>query len=145
MEYKIREATVSDAREIARLNQTSMGYDYPIEKTAQKLALLLSSGKDKIFVAVADNTVIGYIHANDYDVLYAPAMKNIMGIAVDPAYRRAGIGRALITAVESWARETDAKGIRLVSGAGRTNAHTFYRRLGFDGGKNQINFKKYFD
>lgn len=145
MEYKIREATVSDAREIARLNQTSMGYDYPIEKTTQKLALLLSSGKDKIFVAVADNAVVGYVHANDYDVLYAPAMKNIMGIAVSPAYRRAGIGRALITAVESWARETDAKGIRLVSGAGRTNAHDFYRSLGFGGGKNQINFKKYFD
>ena len=70
-------------------------------------------------------------------------MKNFMGIAVDPAYHRTGIGKALMAAVEAWARETEASGIRLVSGAERTGAHEFYRHLGFSGEKKQINFKKY--
>lgn len=121
-----------------------MGYDYPTEETEHKLRAVLNSGKDKVFVAVAEDSVVGYIHANDYDVLYFPTMKNVMGIAVDSAYRRCGIGKALLAAVEAWAKETKSKGIRLVSGADRKEAHEFYRNCGFDGGKEQRNFKKIF-
>lgn len=39
-------------------------------------------------------------------------------------------------------RETGASGVRLVSGASRTEAHTFYRRMGYGGEKPQLNFKK---
>lgn len=143
MEITIREASHQDAKAIARLNREAMGYDYPAEDTAQKLEMILRSDRDKVFVAVADDCVAGYIHANDYDVLYFPTMKNIMGIAVDSAYRRQGIGKMLLNAVEYWAKETGAEGIRLVSGIERTNAHSFYRNCGFEGGKSQLNFKKY--
>ena len=88
--------------------------------------------------------MIGYVHANDYDVIYAPPMKNIMGIAVSNRFRKEGVGRALLAAVEAWARETGAWGIRLVSGAERTGAHEFYRHCGYSGEKRQVNFKKYF-
>ena len=145
MEIQIREANVSDAGAIAKLNQESMGYCYPEEATAEKLRMLLGRKQDKLFVAVIENTVVGYIHANDYDLLYAPAMKNIMGLAVSPEYRRLGIGKALMSAVEVWTKETGAKGIRLVSGAGRQQAHAFYRDCGFSGGKEQLNFKKDLD
>lgn len=144
MKICIREAVIQDAEAISNLNRTAMGYDYPAAETERKLQIVLSSGKDKIFVAAAGERVVGYIHANDYDVLYFPTMKNIMGIAVDSAYRRCGIGKALLSAVEVWAKETGAKGIRLVSGAGRKEAHDFYRNCGFDGGKEQRNFKKIF-
>jgi len=71
-------------------------------------------------------------------------MKNIMGIAVSSEYKQKGIGRALLQQVENWARETGASGIRLVSGAIRTDAHAFYRRCGYSGNKEQINLKKLF-
>lgn len=144
MEFVIREATRKDAEAIADLNRTAMGYDYPTVETEKKLQAVLSSGKDKVFVAVRGNTVIGYIHANDYDLLYFPTMKNIMGIAVDSACRKCGVGKALLSAVETWAKETGTAGIRLVSGAGRKEAHAFYRSCGFSGGREQINFKKVF-
>ena len=86
----------------------------------------------------------GYVHDLDYDLLYAPHMKNIMGIAVSSAYKRKGIGSALLQYVENWALETGASGIRLVSGATRTDAHAFYRHCGFEGNKEQINLKKMF-
>ena len=44
--------------------------------------------------------------------------------------------------VELWAKDTGAAGIRLVSGAERTDAHEFYRHCGFSGDKRQLNFKK---
>lgn len=38
----------------------------------------------------------------------------------------------------------NAKGVRLVSGATRSDAHEFYRHCGYGGDKRQINFKKMF-
>ena len=142
MEYIIREAIESDANAIWQLNCDEMGYQYPLDDTVQNIARLLSSNADKIFVAVSDGLVVGYVHANDYDLIYAPHMKNIMGIAVSGEYKRQGIGRALLQEVEHWALKTGASGIRLVSGATRTDAHAFYRRCGFEGNKEQINLKK---
>lgn len=144
MNIQIRQCEISDVEAIYELNARELGYDYPKDKTKEKLKQLLESDKDKIFVALTDNTIIGYIHANDYDVIYAPHMKNIMGIAVSSGLRKKGIGRALLSAVEDWAQESGACGVRLVSGAARTGAHEFYRHCGYSGDKQQINFKKMF-
>ena len=142
MLIRIREATVQDAEAIAQLNTQGMGYDYPIADTALNLAHILESPCDKVFVAVADAEIVGYVHVNDYRLLYAPAMINVMGIAVSDSCRRCGIGRQLLAAVEAWAQERGATAIRLVSGAHRAEAHAFYRSCGFDCGKDQKNFKK---
>ena len=142
--FSIREAISSDATAIWQLNCDEMGYQYSLDDTAQNIASLLSSNTDKIFVAVSNGLVVGYVHANDYDLIYAPHMKNIMGIAVSSEYKQQGIGRALLQAVEHWAIKTGASGIRLVSGATRTDAHAFYRHCGFEGNKEQINLKKMF-
>ena len=144
MEFEIREATITDAEEIYILNRDEMGYEFSIEQTREKLIKLFSSGNDKIFVAISENKVVGYAHANDYDVIYAPHMKNIMGIAVSKDYKHNGIGTALLQAVEGWAKQTGASGVRLVSGESRTGAHEFYRSCGYEGEKKQINFKKIF-
>lgn len=138
----IRECRPCDAGEIYELNKREMGYDFPAEATVRKLGQLLESGHDKIFVAEIGGKVVGYVHANDYDLIYAPHMKNIMGIAVSSEYKRCGIGKALLSEVEAWARETGACAVRLVSGETRTGAHEFYRRCGYSCGKRQLNFSK---
>lgn len=143
-DFTIREAVPSDTTAIWRLNCNEMGYQYPLDDTAQNITKLLRSNTDKIFVAVYDGSVIGYVHANDYDLLYAPHMKNIMGIAVSSEHKQQGIGRALLQQVERWACETGATGVRLVSGASRSDAHKFYHRCGYSGDKEQLNLKKMF-
>ena len=142
-EIKIRPAVIADSGDICGLNARELGYDYPQEKTREKLEGLLESASDKVFVAECGGQVGGYIHACDYDVLYAPHMKDRRGSAVSSDHRRKGIGKALMSAAEQWAVETGAEGIRLVSGRTREGAHAFYRRIGFTGGKEQLNFKKY--
>ena len=103
----IRECRMEDASAIQKFNSEEMGYDYPLEDTKRSLEKLLGRKSDKIFVAVQDGTVVGYAHANDYDLLYMPHLKNIMGIAVASAYRRRGIGKMLLKAVEEqrWQQE----------------------------------------
>lgn len=140
----VRPAVPEDYKALARLNRESMGYDYPPEKTEEQLKKLLSDGKNGIFVAEAAGEVVGYVHLTDYDLLYADPMKNIMGIAVDPAFRRMGIGKKLLEAGEQWARESGAAGVRLVSGESRVGAHAFYRAQGYLGSKMQLNLVKKF-
>ena len=144
MDFTIRLCEATDAMGIWALNREEMGYEFSPEETLENLRRLLDRETDRIFVAVASGTVAGYIHACDYDLLYAPHMKNIMGIAVSARYKRRGIGRALLGAVEDWARETGAAGVRLVSGKTRTGAHAFYHCCGYTGEKEQLNLKKMF-
>ena len=142
MNFKIRDAKVTDAEAIWKLNTEEMGYTFSLEATRGKLIKLLTDVNNRIFVAVADGMIVGYIHANGYELLFAPSMRNVLAIAVSSQYKRQGIGRALLTEVEQWAVESGSTGVRLVSGEMRTEAHEFYRSCGYESKKKQLNFKK---
>jgi GNAT superfamily N-acetyltransferase len=49
-------------------------------------------------------------------------------LAVDPARRSEGHGKALLDAAKDWAREHGASHLELDSGDGRVDAHRFYER-----------------
>lgn len=51
-------------------------------------------------------------------------------LAVDPAQRSQGVGKALLDAAKDWARDRGCSHLELDSGMGRTDAHRFYRREG---------------
>ncbi len=142
MERIIREAALADCSAITRLNREEMGYDYPREKTFVKLQACLANPAHRILVAEWGGEVVGYLHLEEYDVLYAGHMVNVLGIAVSSAWRRQGVGRALLSAGEAWARSKGAVAVRLVSGEARKGAHAFYQNLGYTGNKLQRNFKK---
>lgn len=144
MNYFIRECILEDWSSIAKLNAMELGYDYSEEATKIQLEHLLKDANHKIYVAVMKDKVVGYVHANNYDLLYAPHMKNIMGIAVCREEKKKGIGKALLSQVEEWGKTTDAVGVRLVSSAQRQDAHIFYSKCGYIETKEQKNFKKIF-
>ena len=143
MKITIRECKINDYIDIALLNKNEMGYEYSIEDTKNKLKQLLNDSNHKIYIAVVEDKVVGYIHSNNYDLLYAPHMKNIMAIAISSNFKRNGIGKMLLDEVEKWAKNTNAFGVRLVSGATRIGAHDFYKSCGYEENKEQKNFIKY--
>jgi GNAT superfamily N-acetyltransferase len=51
-------------------------------------------------------------------------------LAVDPARRSRGVGKALLDAAKAWARERGATHLELDSAEGRADAHRFYEREG---------------
>lgn len=144
MEVQIRDACLADAAAIYALNCDDLGYEFPEEEAVLRLRQVLASPCDRVFVATLGEEVVGYAQATDYLTLYLPPMKTIHGLAVSGRHRKLGIGKALLAAVEAWAREDGACGLRLVSGETRKGAHEFYRSCGFDTEKHQINFKKWF-
>jgi GNAT superfamily N-acetyltransferase len=49
-------------------------------------------------------------------------------LAVSPAHRSQGVGKALLDAAKDWARDRGATHLELDSGEARTDAHRFYER-----------------
>lgn len=138
---QIRTAVADDAEDIR--NVCEFGLGYPCETTLVKHRLEnLQAGEEIVFVAEINGTVVGFVHADKYRCLYYETALNILGLAVLPAWQKQGLGTQLINAVEDWAKENQIHVIRLNSGASRTNAHRFYRSLGYDSEKEQLRFLK---
>ncbi len=142
-EVSVRKACPQDGSAIARFCREALGYSCTEDEVTCRLTALLSKDTEMIVVAEADGQTVGFAHAGEYRLLYQPFMMNLMGIAVDTAYRGMGIGRAMLSAIEEHARERGAVGVRVISGIGREDAHAFYRAVGYaDTGESKKFFKK---
>lgn len=140
-EIKIRVVSIYDANEICAICSDDLGYPCDLSLVMRKIRNL-SVERETVFVALIDESVVGFIHVEKYDLLYFETMANILGLAVKAEYRNHGVGKKLIFAAEEWAVKNRIKAMRLNSGVLRTNAHDFYRHLGYDSEREQIRFEK---
>lgn len=138
---KVREAVLEDYKAIAEISRNDLGYLCEDHLVKTRLSLI-DSRRECVFVAEYENEVIGYVHVERYDTLYMETMANILGLAVAAQKRRMGVGYLLMSEAESWAKSIGAVGVRLNSGASRTEAHEFYRAIGYNLEKKQIRFLK---
>lgn len=141
----IREVKLEDAEAINQLNSYLLNHDYPLEEAKIQLSYLLASPVNKLFVKVLDEKVVGYIQLSEYVCTYAPRLMNVLALVVADGFQSQGIGKSLLVHAEQWAKEQDAKGIRLNSGVERTEAHKFYEHQGYGRVKNQVIFRKLFE
>lgn len=140
----MRKADINDASVICRICTDDLGYECSEEFVSNRLKNIDGS-REVVFAAEVDGTVVGYIHAEIYNTLYFASMINILGLAVSRDNRRQGVGRALITCAENWAKEQEINIVRLNSGSSRKEAHEFYRAMGYDNEKMQVRFLKNLD
>jgi GNAT superfamily N-acetyltransferase len=127
----IRPATKDDAPGIARL-VTQLGYPATQAEIESRLAPILAHPDYAMWVAEDSGRVIGltgvFVHlALEYDGFYG----RLLGLVVEEAYRGRGIGRRLLDQTEQWLQERGVNKLTLTSGKQRTEAHKFYRRLGY--------------
>ena len=84
------------------------------------------------YVAEDDGKIVGLAAAVKVLAVGHPGgYIKMNGIGVIPEYRRRGIGKMLMDRIEQMAVEAGAPYIGLASGLRRTDAHTFYRSLGY--------------
>jgi len=141
----LRSMTQADAERVQKLNANDLGYHYPLPSVKEKLAIILSNNHHYVLVYEdAHGGVVGYVHGEIYETLYAPTVINILGLVVAEAYQGRGIGKALMQGIENEAQKQGIQGIRLNSGADRGAAHRFYQHIGYRMDKEQKRFLKYF-
>ena len=126
----IRKAEIGDSAAISLLSE-QLGY--PCKKSEiEKRLLVMDEKGHAVFVANLDSFgVVGWIHLMPRRLLYLPVNAEIGGLVVHREQRLKGIGRALISFAECWAREKGYANIVVRSDKAREESHVFYRAIGY--------------
>jgi len=99
------------------------------ERARATLVGLIDAETAEVFVAEADGALVGLCTVNlDIRSVRFGQRAWVEDLAVDPARRSSGVGRALLDAAKAWARERGATHLELDSGDARADAHRFYVR-----------------
>ena len=106
--------------QLMTFQKMELGYSDCTESLVLQKLKKINFENEVVFVAKYKKKVIGFVHAQIYDVLYYESMVNILGFAVDSKFTKNGIGKSLMAKVEEWAKSKNIKLIRLNSGGART-------------------------
>ncbi len=141
----IRPACGDDAAALAELS-TQLGYPAVAETLSQRLERVREEGVGEVFVAAdAHGRVLGWTHVVPRLHLEESPFAELAGLVVGDGARGAGVGAALLSAAEHWAREHGFARFRVRSNVVRERAHRFYRREGYVERKRQVVFDKTLD
>lgn len=136
-ELMIRKVGPADAAFVARL-VTELGYPATADETRGRIERLDRDGQD-LFVAELEGELAGFAATQIYPVLVQDApVCRLAALVVAERFRRRGIGRALILAVEQEGRRSGCDRVVLESALRRDEAHGFYRSLEYEGTANSF-------
>ena len=144
----IRKIKIEDAEAVQRLCNISLGYSVSVEIVMRQIQKL-SEDVNHHYIYVYDDeelqTVVGFVHAEVYEILYSYAGLNILGLAVLPEFQGKGIGKELMHHLEVNAKNDSVSFVRLNSADYRVEAHKFYESIGYVCDKTQERFIKRLD
>ncbi len=129
---EIRSVTPEDAAPLAALME-DLGYPTSAAEMEQRLESIGAHPEYYTLVACEDGAVVGMIGLcrglfYEKNGVYV----RILALVVERGRRGQGTGTALVRAAEAWAERQGASAIFLNSGRHRSDAHAFYRRLGYE-------------
>jgi GNAT superfamily N-acetyltransferase len=132
----IRTATLADAEELAFL-VTELGYPSTAQRTGGFLATLLVDDGCDVLVFDCEGHLAGCVLVGERRSLTSESCAEVMGLVTHSAYRKRGVGRALMRAAEDWAASRGLRKLRLRTNLVRSDAHAFYKRIGYSAVKEQ--------
>ena len=138
----VRAARLADAPRLAELSGV-LGYPASPDVFLTRLERVLARSDEKVLVAeTSPGQIAGWIHAAEHALLEVEPRCEILGLVVDAAHRKLGVGRRLIAAAEGWARQRGLDEMSVRSNVLREESHPFYERLGYTRVKTQHSYRK---
>ncbi len=126
----VRRAVPADADDIARLNLAFNDLRTTVEYIAAYLAD--DAPAETVYVAEVDGQVVGLASLRLLPQALDPIpYAELSELYVDDAYRRHGVGQALVRTIEAEARAAGAQQMVLLTAWRNTDAHAFYHALGY--------------
>ena len=138
MSFEVRAARPEEAEAIVPLYEWlfappgSRPEAWDERRAVVALRQAIASDHSAVLVAERDDCVlIGFVtgYQDMHSVRFGYRVW-VEDLAVDPEARSKGVGKALLDAAKSWARERGATHLELDSALARTDAHRFYDREG---------------
>jgi len=137
VEFRIRAAEPREAERIVPLYEWlfeppgSVPAAWDERRAAVALRQACESHDSVVLLADAAGELVGFCTAyQDIHSVRFGYRAWVEDLAVHPAHRSQGIGKALLDAAKAWARERGATHLELDSAEPRRDAHRFYEREG---------------
>jgi len=135
----LREAKPSDSARLVELIR-SLGAEID-EQTVRKNLRLLAKAGELPLVATLGKDVVGLAGRHLMTTIHRRApLGRIPTLVVAKEAQGKGIGRMLVEAVEHWCRKAGCEIVEVTSNDRLTEAHAFYRHMGFE--RTSIRFAK---
>jgi GNAT superfamily N-acetyltransferase len=129
---EIRRARIEDAERLVPLYE-QWGYPQSAADVADRLALWAATPQAEVLVAELDGEPAGMIGICTTPHLALPGVfARVAGLSVDSAFRRRGVGAALVAAAEELARSWGCDRVEITSSRSRPEAPRFYPALGYE-------------
>jgi ribosomal protein S18 acetylase RimI-like enzyme len=148
MEVTIRKVTAQDyealceiIEEVDALHREALPsiFQEPVGPVRERIYLLglLADEDHGLFVAEIEGQAAGYVHVTVRDappipILVPRRVAVVDNLVVKEAYRRSGLGRALMGRAEQWAQAKGAADVELNVYEFNAAAITFYESLGYE-------------
>jgi len=136
MSIEIVRATINDVQVLAPLfNSYRTFYKQPadLKSAAGFLQERLEKEESVVFLAMADGLPAGFTQL--YPIFSSVSLKRawiLNDLFVDPAYRKRGVGKALLQRAREWGRETNSKWLMLQTQVRNFNAQHLYESDGWE-------------
>jgi GNAT superfamily N-acetyltransferase len=130
-----------DAEAVATL-AGQLGYPSTAAQVLARVAVITSRTDAAALVAERGGEIVGWLHVELRHTLVADHEAQVMALVVDESHRSQGVGAALMSAAEDWARAHGAERVRVGSRITRTDAHRFYERMDYGLSKTSRWFEK---
>jgi GNAT superfamily N-acetyltransferase len=128
----VRPVRPSDASEVAEL-LTQLGYPADSDQVRGRLDRWLHDQHGAVMVAELNGVVAGVAALHSMPLLeHDESRGRLVALVVDQAYRRHGVGRALMAWAEQEARRLGCHQMEITSSRYREEAHRFYGELGYE-------------
>ena len=138
-EHTYRDATKGDIEQLHSL-MLDLGYKVNKIDLLDRIELIRHKG-DKLIVADKDGVIVGVVQAL-IDIRLAEGKNGeIVSLVVSSASQGNGVGKKLLTLAKKFLLDSQCSSIRVRANSVRTNAHEFYKALGFVEKKTQKIFE----
>jgi GNAT superfamily N-acetyltransferase len=127
----IRLFQLSDQRAASNLLR-QLGYDIDPAELASRINRVLANPTHFAAVAEEGSKIHGLVHAYERPALEKAYEVVLQSLVVDQGARKRGIGKALMTAAEAWAKSRGIRQIALHTRIDRDDARSFYEHIGYN-------------
>jgi GNAT superfamily N-acetyltransferase len=128
----IRSAQSEDVEALANL-MAELGYPTSSEQMRRRFKAISHDASNGTLVAEREGKVLGMVGLR-IERTYGSddSYVQIRDFVVGSEHRGKGVGRTLLSAAEDWARRRGARDVMLTTHKRRTDAHRFYRSMGYE-------------
>lgn len=139
----VRRIRKEDLDAIAKLYKLYWNENSNINKMEKKLNQIINHPQYILLCAEINNTVVGTVSGIICEDLYGNCQPFLVmeNMVTDKAYRKKGIGKALLNELEKIGKERECTQILFITDAAREDAISFYEAMGYNS-KSHIGFKK---